>query len=178
MQSKNVDTHRIYVTGLSMGGMGVWDIMGREPKLFAAAVPMSGGGDLKEAPIIKDIPTWDFHGADDNIVPVWASQEMIQAIKDAGGSPIYSELPGQGHEIWDPLYDKSDISLYSWMFSQVNPNDPPLFEDQPSGLPGAWGDPTVPPTLPEPAALTWVLLGGLGLSRRFSRRARPRKILA
>src|SRR4051794_28334589 len=62
INTENIDTSRVYVTGLSMGGMGTWDILGREPKMFAAAVPMSGGADLKTASKIKDVPIWAFHG--------------------------------------------------------------------------------------------------------------------
>jgi dienelactone hydrolase len=116
----NVDTSRVYVTGVSMGGMGAWDILQRDPKLFAAAVPMSGGGDPKSAEKIKDVAVWAFHGGADDLVPVSATRDMIGALKDAGGNPKYTELVGKGHAIWDPIYDDAGNTLYPWLFSQHN----------------------------------------------------------
>jgi predicted esterase len=122
MATQDIDTTRIYVTGNSMGGMGTWDIMYREPNLIAAAVPMSGGADLKTAPVIKDIPVWAFHGSADDIVPVSDTRNTIQALRDAGGNPKYTEVPGGKHTIWEPIYDDYTHTLYSWLFSQVKAN--------------------------------------------------------
>jgi predicted peptidase len=116
--SEDVDPSRVYVTGLSMGGMGTWDILRWEPNLFAAAVPMSGGADPSTAAAIKDIPVWAFHGANDTIVPVSASRNIIAALRAAGGAPKYTELPGGGHVIWNPIYADSSNTLYPWLFSQ------------------------------------------------------------
>jgi len=124
MATQNIDLSRVYVTGNSMGGMGAWDILYREPKLFAAAVPMSGGADLKTVPVIKSIPVWAFHGSDDDIVPVSATRDTIQALRDAGGNPLYTEVAGGKHTIWEPIYDDYSHTLYPWLFSQVNPNVP------------------------------------------------------
>ena len=118
INTENVDTSRIYVTGLSMGGMGTWDALRREPNTFAAAVPMSGGGDVNTASLIKDIPVWAFHGSADPIVPVSATRDMIQALRDAGGSPKYTEVAGGGHVIWDPIYYDQSHTLYPWLFAQ------------------------------------------------------------
>jgi predicted esterase len=121
INSENVDTSRIYVTGTSMGGMGVWDIMYREPNLFAAGVPMSGGGDPKTASTIKDIPVWAFHGSADPLVPVTDTRNMIQALRDVGGNPKYTEVAGGGHLIWDPIYQDTSHTLYPWLFAQSRP---------------------------------------------------------
>src|SRR5205823_9552109 len=110
--SENVDPTRVYVTGTSMGGEGVWDILDREPNLFAGAVPMSGGGDVTTALTIKDIPIWAFHGSADTIVPVEDTRNMIQALRDAGGNPKYTEIAGGGHLIWDPIYQDVSHTLY------------------------------------------------------------------
>jgi predicted peptidase len=118
IKTQNVDTSRVYVTGLSMGGMGTWDILEREPELFAAAVPMSGGGDARHAGEIKDTPIWAFHGSADEIVPVDASRQMVQALRDAGGSPRYTEIAGGGHAIWDGVYQDAGNTLYPWLFAQ------------------------------------------------------------
>lgn len=117
----NVDTHRLYATGLSMGGFGAWDVISRYPSTFAAAVPMSGGGCVNSAPTIANIPVWAFHGSADGAVPVSGSRDMINALNAAGGHPLYTELAGQGHVIWAPIYNDPANTLYPWLFSQSTP---------------------------------------------------------
>jgi predicted peptidase len=112
----NIDTDRIYVTGLSMGGFGTWDIIARFPHLFAAAIPICGGGDEKTAPKIAHIPIWAFHGTLDKVVPVQRSRNMIAAIKKAGGNPKYTEVPNKGHLVWNTAY--ATPGLWQWLFSQ------------------------------------------------------------
>jgi predicted peptidase len=112
-----VDTRRIYVTGLSMGGFGTWDMIQRRPKFFAAAVPMCGGADVNCAPEIKDVPIWAFHNKGDDTVKVKRSYDMIEAIKKAGGHPIYTEYDVNNHNCWEPAYN--DPAMYKWMFSQI-----------------------------------------------------------
>ncbi len=124
VQTYPVDPTRIYITGLSMGGIGTFEYMAEYPSLFAAAVPMSGGGDPGTASLIKDIPLWVFHGAMDQTVPVQYSRDMVNAITAAGGSPMYTELPNGPHDIWGPIYDDATLQqygLYDWMFAQSNP---------------------------------------------------------
>lgn len=110
-----IDTSRIYVTGLSMGGYGTWDIISRCPNKFAAAVPICGGGDENMAKEIKHIPIWAFHGAIDNLVPVERTRNMIEAIKKAGGNPKYSEYKGVRHGSWVKAYKEKQ--LLEWMFA-------------------------------------------------------------
>jgi predicted peptidase len=112
----NIDATRIYSTGLSMGGYGTWDINLRYPNVFAAALPVCGAGDPSKAALIASKPIWAFHGDQDNTVPVAADREMIQALKNAGGSPKYSEYSGVGHGAWDPAY--AEGTLISWTFAQ------------------------------------------------------------
>jgi predicted peptidase len=83
----SIDRDRLYITGLSMGGFGVWDAIQRQPELFAATAPVCGGGDVALAKRIKDVPTWAFHGDQDGVVKVRRSRDMIAAMKAAGGSP-------------------------------------------------------------------------------------------
>ena len=80
----SIDAARLYITGLSMGGYGTWDGIQRHPELFAAAVPICGGGDPKLAKKIAAIPIWAFHGDQDEAVPVSGSRDMIAALKTAG----------------------------------------------------------------------------------------------
>ena len=114
----NIDPNRIYITGLSMGGFGTFDLIARRPKLFAAAVPLCGGGDTSPEVInrIKDVPLWIIHGDKDHVVSVKYSREMVKALNEAGGSARYSELAGFKHNIWDAAY--ADTELYKWMFNQ------------------------------------------------------------
>jgi len=111
-----IDTSRIYITGLSMGGFGTWDLISRFPEKFAAAIPICGGADLKYAPTVKNIPIWAFHGAKDKLVKVSRTRNMIFLIRKEGGKPKYTEYPSLGHFSWNAAY--STKNLLQWMFSQ------------------------------------------------------------
>lgn len=111
-----IDDDRLYVTGLSMGGFGTWDAVQRNPKRFAAAVPICGGGDLALAKSICNVPIWAFHGGEDTSVKTRRSRDMIQALKEAGGAPRYTEYTGVGHNSWSATY--RDPALYKWLFAQ------------------------------------------------------------
>jgi predicted peptidase len=114
-----IDKSRIYITGVSMGGYGTWDLIARYPNKFAAAVPICGGGDENTASKIKHIPIWAFHGAIDDTVPPEKSRSMIKALQNAGGSPGYTEYPDVGHPSWVHAY--KDPFLMIWMFRQKLP---------------------------------------------------------
>lgn len=107
-----VDPKRVYLTGLSMGGFGTWNFAAKHPERFAAIAPICGGGDVKDAAAIKDIPCWCFHGDKDQAVPVKRSRDMIAALWAAGGHPNYTEYPGVRHDSWIKAYDTED--LYEW----------------------------------------------------------------
>jgi predicted peptidase len=117
VESAGVDETRIYITGLSMGGYGTWDAIARYPNFFAAAIPICGGGDPATVERYRDLPLWCFHGTKDKSVPVHRSQEMIKALKDAGGDPKYTEYPDAEHDSWTRTYANPEI--YEWLFSQV-----------------------------------------------------------
>ncbi len=117
LEEQPIDENRIYVTGLSMGGFGTWDLIVRYPGLFAAAVPICAGGDVSKAPLIKDVPIWAFHGAKDEVVAPHYSRDMIAAIREAGGLPGYTEYPDVAHDSWIPAYN--DSYMLEWLFSQV-----------------------------------------------------------
>lgn len=110
-----IDSKRIYLTGLSLGGYGTWSLAAAFPERWAAIAPICGGGDTSTAEKIKDIPCWCFHGDGDKAVPVQKSRDMIDALKKAGGSPRYSEMPYVGHNSWDPAYVTPE--LYPWLLS-------------------------------------------------------------
>ena len=111
-----VDPHRIYVMGLSMGGYGTWDAIQRRPSFFAAAVPICGGGDKSLSKNLIKIPIWAWHGDKDSVIKPIRSREMIQAITKAGGSPRYSEIKGRGHNSWVDCWQSQE--LWDWLYSQ------------------------------------------------------------
>lgn len=111
-----IDTNRIYITGLSMGGFGTFDVIARYPHLFAAAVPVCGGGDTSKAASIKHIPMWIFHGAEDSSVNSNLSRTMVDALTKSGAHPGYTQYPEVGHFSWIAAY--SDHMMMEWLFRQ------------------------------------------------------------
>lgn len=118
-QEFSIDRDRLYLTGLSMGGFGVWDALQRKPRVFAAAIPICGGGDTALAPSIRHVPVWAFHGDSDTEVKPQRSRDMIDALKAAGGEPRYTEYPNTGHNSWKATYANREI--YAWLFAQKRP---------------------------------------------------------
>lgn len=111
-----IDTKRVTLTGLSMGGYGTWSLAAAHPEKWAAIVPVCGRGDPKTAEKIKHLPCWCFHGDADVAVKVDYSREMIKALKAAGGMPRYDEYPKVGHNSWDKAYGTEE--LYEWLLQQ------------------------------------------------------------
>ncbi len=116
MQEEAVDPDRVYLTGLSMGGFGTWDLLQRRPGLFAAAIPICGGGDSRLANRFKNVPLWAFHGALDEAVIPFRSRAMVAALQKAGGRPGYTEYPGVGHNSWAPAY--ANPAVLGWLLAQ------------------------------------------------------------
>jgi hypothetical protein len=112
----SIDEKRRYVIGLSKGGYGTWNFICKQPEMFAAAIPVAGGGDPTLAPKTVKVAVWAFHGAMDKNVPVINSRNMINAIKAAGGHPTYTEYPDLGHNIWENV--KATPGLLDWLFAQ------------------------------------------------------------
>ncbi len=116
----NVDEDRLYSTGLSQGGYGTFNLNIKYPDLFAAMVPIAGGADPAEAEKLVGKPLWAFHAEDDGVIPVAHTREIIAAIENAGGSPIYTEYPaelGYNHSSWVPAYETNE--MIDWVFKQV-----------------------------------------------------------
>ncbi len=111
-----IDPARIYVTGLSMGGFGTWELAERHPERYAAVIPICGGGDTSRADHLRNLPVWAFHGAQDDVVPLSRSKDMIDAIKAAGGNPRFTIYPQAGHDSWTETYANDEI--YSWLLQQ------------------------------------------------------------
>lgn len=134
----NGDRRRIYLSGISMGGYGTWDLAAQKPGEFAALVPVCGGirglprfpqigVALAKDPQISDpyaetakrigqTPVWVFHGSADESVPVEESRKMAEALRNAGGNVKYTEYPGVGHNSWDKAYSEPDF--LKWLLQQ------------------------------------------------------------
>ena len=115
-KSYHVDEDRIFLTGISAGAFGVWNLAATHPEKWAAIVPICGGGDPEDARKIRHIPCWCFHGAQDNVISVEESRRMIQALRMAGANPRYDEYPDVGHNCWDKAYRTPE--LFAWLRSQ------------------------------------------------------------
>lgn len=113
-----VDRTRIYLTGLSMGGYGAWDLAIAYPDLFAAVVPICGGGNQEEVALIKHVPVWVFHGAKDNIVPIEESEKMVKALEEADGNVTLTVYADAGHDAWTETYNNPE--LYEWLLQHQN----------------------------------------------------------
>jgi len=111
----NIDRSRVYLTGQSMGGFGTWYLLAKRPEVFAAAVPICGGGDPAAVEVFKHVPVWAFHGANDPTVPVARSREMIEALRAAGATPMYTEYPDVAHTSW--MWAYTEPALPAWLFS-------------------------------------------------------------
>ena len=111
-----VDPDRIYLTGLSMGGFGVWALAERHPERYAAVIPICGGGEISRAAALRNLPIWAFHGAEDHTVPPKASQRLVDAVNAAGGHARLTLYPGVGHDSWTATYANPEI--YRWLLAQ------------------------------------------------------------
>ena len=114
----NVDEDRVYVTGLSMGGYGTWALLQADPRRFAAAIPICGGGNaLLAGRALRSVSVWAFHGEADRVVPVQESIDMVEAIRAAGGENVeLTVYPGVDHDSWTQTYD--DPAVWEWLWSQ------------------------------------------------------------
>lgn len=107
-----VDRDRIYLTGLSMGGYGTWSLAAKHPEMFAAIAPICGGGDPAETWKLRNMPIWCFHGALDNVVPLRASQQMVDGAKLYNPNVRFTIYPDANHDSWTVTYNND--SLYQW----------------------------------------------------------------
>jgi predicted peptidase len=113
---ERIDRDRIYVTGLSMGGFGTWALAIHNPNRYAAILPICGGGEIQRAWAIAKIPAWTFHGDLDPTVPIARSQQMVDALKAAGGSPRFTIYPGYHHDSWTVTYENPEV--IDWLLAQ------------------------------------------------------------
>ena len=120
-----VDSTRVYICGISMGGFGVWDALQRWPEKFTAAIPICGGGDPAYAEAMKDVPVYIFHGLQDGVVMPSRSIQMYEALRDAGNEEaILLTYPKLGHGCWDEAF--STLGLFRWLFEKKKLSLPTL----------------------------------------------------
>lgn len=115
-----VDSNRVYLTGLSMGGYGSWEWGCANPDRFAAIAPICGSGQRWRACSLKNTPVWVFHGARDQVVPLQRSEEMVNALKKCQGNVKFTVYPQAGHDSWTETYDNPE--LYKWFLSHKKDN--------------------------------------------------------
>lgn len=116
LKNPMIDNDRVYIIGLSMGGMGTFNIVSHHPEMFAAAIPICGAADLSILPAAKDVNFRIYHGDADNVVPVRHSREAYKTLKEAGADVEYFEFPGCSHGSWNPAFNTPDFM--KWLFKQ------------------------------------------------------------
>jgi predicted peptidase len=113
-----VDTHRVYLTGLSMGGFGTWSLGLSHPERFAAIAPICGGGNfitplLADKSTLASLPVWAFHGAKDPVVPLEESERMVNYLKKIGVREVkLTVYPDAQHDCWTQTY--ANPELFAW----------------------------------------------------------------
>ncbi len=110
-----IDTNRVYVTGLSMGGEGTWNLAFAEPRRFAAIAVVCGrtGSAYLDACRLQDLPIWVFHGAMDDVVPLDESVRIVKALKTCGNDVKFTVYPEANHNAWTETYNNEE--LYKWL---------------------------------------------------------------
>jgi predicted peptidase len=119
-KENNIDSNRIYVTGLSLGGWGTWNLAFAHPDMFAAIVPISGFVDLiqlEQTCKIAKIPTRIFHGLMDDVVNIDYAITIYKELKKCNSNVELTIFDDAGHDSWSRVYDNQEI--YDWMFKQV-----------------------------------------------------------
>jgi predicted peptidase len=113
----NIDTNRLYLYGISMGGFGVFSVLSKEQGKFAAAYAVCGGSNVKAASQLLQTPLWIFHGEQDDVVPVALSRDIYKEIIKLGGKRVkYTEYPGVKHNSWENVSKEKLLS--GWLFAQ------------------------------------------------------------
>ncbi|MDO9066071.1 MAG: prolyl oligopeptidase family serine peptidase [Chloroflexota bacterium] len=115
-----VDANRVYLTGLSLGGYGAWNLAALHPGRFAAIAPFCGGaipmrGFPARVCALRQVPVWAFHGALDPVVPVSESQSLVEALQVCGGDAMLTVYPDAAHDSWTRTYENPE--LYRWFLS-------------------------------------------------------------
>ncbi len=116
LQTYPIKKDQVYIGGLSMGGMGTFELVRRMPGIFAAAFPICGGADPSNAVQMKNVSWWIFHGGKDDVVIPSHSENMVNALKKAGAKVKFTLYPNANHNSWDSAF--AEPELMSWLFAQ------------------------------------------------------------
>ncbi len=119
LKTHKINEDQVYAGGLSMGGMGTFELVRRNPKLFAAAFPICGGANPEIAIKLKGTQWWVFHGDKDKVVPYQYSEQMVKSLEGVGAAVEFSLYPGVGHNSWDNAFQEPN--LLPWLFSIKRP---------------------------------------------------------
>jgi predicted peptidase len=112
-----IDDRRIYITGLSSGGDGAWEMMLRHPELFAAGAPLASAGSQRaDISALKGIPIWTFHVRADPGVSVLGVRQTVQRLQQQGGKACLTETPGTSHDCWRTAF--RDFRIMDWLLAQ------------------------------------------------------------
>jgi predicted peptidase len=119
--SYRIDPQQITITGLSMGGSGAWHMAATYPDVFAALVPICGDdywciGGPEQLTALQHLPIWAFHGAQDTVIPVTASERLVGAVQAIGGTACLTTYADVGHNCWNQAYATDE--LYTWLLQQ------------------------------------------------------------
>ncbi len=118
------DRERLYLMGVSMGGYGAWQLAMSLPELFAAVVPICGGGMYWNASRLVNVPVWAFHGGKDTVVLPEESQKMVDAVNLSGGNAKLTVYPENGHDAWNDTFSNKEV--FDWLLSNKNQNAKPI----------------------------------------------------
>ena len=125
------DKNKIYLMGASMGGYGTWQLAMSLPELFAAIVPICGGGMYWNASRLVNVPVWAFHGAKDTTVFKEESIKLIDAVNECGGKAKLTIYPENGHDAWSDTYNSHEV--FRWLLSNTNKNNVQLIDKYKDG---------------------------------------------
>lgn len=119
LQTKyRIDKSRIYLTGVSMGGGGTFDVAKQLPDTFAALAPLCAwASDTYQLCKLKNIPIWTFHGTEDTVVPISETEQKVKVLNDCGGKIKYTRLKGVGHSIHFVYQTDNEYKLLDWLLS-------------------------------------------------------------
>lgn len=113
------DRNRVYLTGLSRGGLGVWNWAMHSPNKFAAIAPIAGWSNVGDVCQLTQTPVWAFHGEKDDVVRIFHTEDMVKWLKECGGKPIFTRYENANHDSWTKTYYNQEF--YDWLLAQSKP---------------------------------------------------------
>ncbi len=119
-----VDKKRVYLIGISMGGYAAWQLGMSMPEVFAAMIPICGGGMYWNAGRLVNVPVWAFHGVEDDTVFPEESRKMVDAVNNCGGNARLTVYPEVGHDSWTDTF--TNFEVFEWLLKQENKNETEL----------------------------------------------------